>query len=156
MKRDKAGMQIKRKVRSFEADDDVDLLIKAGQEDGVKVSALCNAALRKHGMQVLRELLTAEGKRNLRWTDYYPNDAKPSIEQSWQKSKIDLSEPNVSSVAPSVGAALELASDLAGERVAELQQKPEAAAPTARKSAPKKFASANQAPRPLTPKKALK
>jgi hypothetical protein len=65
--KEKVEKKIKRNIRSFEADDDVNLLLDNAQEDGVTLSTLCNLALRRFGPEIIREELEKHAAKALRW-----------------------------------------------------------------------------------------
>lgn len=67
MTKEKTQKNIKRNIRSFEADDDVNAMLDLAQEDGVTLSTLCNLALRRHGPRIIREELEKQAAKALRW-----------------------------------------------------------------------------------------
>lgn len=67
MNTEKAEKKIKRNMRSFEADDDVNVMLDNAVEDGVRISTLCNTALRRYGPEIIREELEKQAAKALRW-----------------------------------------------------------------------------------------
>lgn len=67
MTKERTGKKIKRHIRSFEADDDVHVMLDNAQEDGVTLSTLCNLALRRHGPEIIREELEKQAEKAMRW-----------------------------------------------------------------------------------------
>lgn len=53
---EKIRIKIKRNVRSFEADDDVNLMLENAQKKGMAVGDLCNLAIRAYGGTLIDEL----------------------------------------------------------------------------------------------------
>lgn len=78
MKTGKVRKKINRAIRSFEAEEDVDLLLDAAQQDGFSLGFLCNTALRRFGRQIVREELSKQGRRLSEWL---PNAPARSVEK---------------------------------------------------------------------------
>ncbi len=89
----KAEKKIRRNIRSFEADDDVNVMLDNAQEDGVTLSTLCNLALRRFGPEIIREELTKQAEKALRWVS--PPGARAGGTPEKQKSPQPLPHPDL-------------------------------------------------------------
>ena len=59
----------KRDIRSFEADPDVGRLLEAARHDCLKISQLCNEALRQSGAKIIRTELEKLGRLAGKWAE---------------------------------------------------------------------------------------
>lgn len=89
----------KRKITSFEADDDVKSMLKAAQEDGLTLNKICNKALREHGVPVIRELLKEREGRAERWGSGASSKALRLVEEA-RKGVVELPLDGASSAQP--------------------------------------------------------
>ncbi|MGH7941197.1 MAG: hypothetical protein ACREFR_09020, partial [Limisphaerales bacterium] len=96
MRTGKAGKKIKRNIRSFEADEDVNVMLDNAQEDGVTLSTLCNLALRRFGPRIIREELTKQAEKALRWVS--PPSARAGQTPEKQTPPPPLPDPDLEKI----------------------------------------------------------
>lgn len=77
-----------RAIRSFEADDDVDLMLDAAQQDGFSLGFLCNTALRQFGRRIIKEELSKQGKQVSEWIPNAPADSVEKFLRRMMKSRL--------------------------------------------------------------------
>lgn len=96
MTKEKVEKKIKRNIRSFEAEEDVNIMLDAAQEDGVTLSTLCNLALRRFGPEIIREELEKQAAKALRWIS--PQTARAGATPEKQTPPPPLPDPELEKI----------------------------------------------------------
>jgi len=66
----------KRPIKSFEAEDDVAQMLDKAKRSGLVISEICNRALKKHGLAIIREILNERHKLHQEWETLDKQQAK--------------------------------------------------------------------------------
>lgn len=83
MESQKKIIQNKRPVKTFEAEADVAEMLEMAQEDGLTIGEICNRALKKHGLSVIREIINEHRERHKKW-----NAKAKAVEGSSRASRL--------------------------------------------------------------------